>query len=178
MSKARATFDSSIKDAEDLLDHFDAINRNPPPEKAEVLKRAGLVMALTAWETYVEDLAREELEARLKIVNGSSLGKFVQSRFEEELRRFHNPSAEKTKRLFLDYLEIDVTAHWQWQHLDPSKVRKNLDDLIALRGNVVHRSKPAKIGVPAPHPVKREDLEKAIRFLKCLVEATDKALEG
>ncbi len=178
MSKARTTFESSIKDAEDLLAHFDALNTQPPRDNAEVLKRAGLVMALTAWETYVEDLAREEVQARLRAVNGSPLGKFVQARLEEELKRFHNPSAEKTKRLFLEYLEIDVTSRWQWMHFDQSKVRKTLDDLISRRGDAVHRSKPTQGGPPAPHLVKREDLEKAIRFLKCLVEATDKAVIG
>lgn len=30
--------------------------------------------------------------------------------------------------------------------------------------------------IPAPHPVKKEDLERAIRFLRNLVFVTDKAL--
>ena len=60
MSRAYQSFEYSIKDAEELLAHFDAINTNPPPANAEVLKRAGLVMALTAWETYVEDRLLEE----------------------------------------------------------------------------------------------------------------------
>lgn len=55
MSRAYQSFEYGVKDAEELLAHFDAINSNPPPANAEVLKRAGLVMALTAWETYVED---------------------------------------------------------------------------------------------------------------------------
>ena len=36
MSTARETFDSSIKDAVELLDHFNAINILPPPPNAEV----------------------------------------------------------------------------------------------------------------------------------------------
>jgi len=55
MSEAKASFEYGIKDAEDLLEHFDAVDTKPPPDNAGVLKRAGLVMALTAWETYVED---------------------------------------------------------------------------------------------------------------------------
>lgn len=54
MSEAKISFDYGIQDAEDLLAQFDAINTKPPPENAEVLKRAGLVMALTAWETYLK----------------------------------------------------------------------------------------------------------------------------
>ena len=177
MSKAKTAFESSIKDAEDLLAHFDSMPK-PPPENAEVLKRAGLVMALTAWETYVEDRAREEVQARLKVVNGSYVGKFVTARLEDELKRFHNPTSDKTRKLFSDFLEIDVTAGWEWQHFDSPKAKKTLDELIAKRGDAVHRSKPSVAGAPpAPHLVKREDLEKSIRFLKGLVQATDRVLE-
>lgn len=176
MSKSKATFESSIKDAEELLNHFDAINKKPPPENAEVLKRAGLIMALTAWETYVEDRITEEMESRLKVVNGSYLGHFVHGRLKDELKRFHNPNADKTKRIFLDFTGIDVTAKWEWPNVDPTKAKKTLDELIAKRGDAVHRSKPAVNGSPAPHLIKREELEKAIKFLKNLVEANDQAL--
>jgi hypothetical protein len=176
MSSARNTFENSIKDAEDLLGHFDAMPK-PPAENAEVLKRAGLVMALTAWETYVEDRVREEVARRLRVVEGSAIGKFVSDRLETELKRFHNPTTEKTRKLFHDFLGADVTTAWEWQHFDNAKVRKTLDELIAKRGDAVHRSRTITPGVPsAAHLVKREDLDKTIRFLKCLVEATDKAL--
>src|ERR687897_3429719 len=103
MSKARSTFDSSIQDAEALLGHFDSLNTKPPPNNLEVLKSAGLIMALTAWETYVEDRAREEVHARLASDGGSNLAKLVVGRLEAELKRFHNPNSEKTRQLFVDY---------------------------------------------------------------------------
>jgi len=126
MSKAKITFDSSIKDAEDLLTHFDSVNIQPPPDNAEVLKRAGLVMALTAWETYVEDLATEEMQSRLQPINGSHFGKFVQSRLDKELKYFHTPNSDKTKGLFLDYLGIDVTELWKWNNYDKQRAKKTL----------------------------------------------------
>jgi hypothetical protein len=110
------------------------------------------------------------------VVDGSYVGKFVLTRLEEELKRFHNPSAEKTRKLFADYLEVDVTQSWEWPNFDRAKIKKTLDELISLRGDVVHRSKVIVAGAaPQPHMVKREDLERSIRFLKSLVEATDKA---
>lgn len=175
MSKARTAFDSSIQDAEVLLAHFDALNTKPPPDNLEVLKRAGLIMALTAWETYVEDRAREEVDVRLGAYDESHLAKLVLGRLEAELKRFHNPNSDKTRQLFLDYVEIDVTRHWEWQNVDTRKVKKTLDDLIAKRGDAVHRSKPRSNAAPTPHLVKREELDKAIRFLKCLVDATEKS---
>jgi hypothetical protein len=111
------------------------------------------------------------------VVNGSYVGKFVASRLEEELKRFHNPTSDKTKKLFHDFLEVDVTSGWEWANYDIAKAKKMLDELISKRGDAVHRSKPLAVGAsPAPHLVKREDLEKAIRFLKGLVGATDKVL--
>ena len=175
MSRASTTFASSIEDATALLAHFDSIHKQTP-DSAEVLKRAGLVMALTAWETYVEDRVQEAVQSRLRAVNGSPIGTFVAKRLEEELRRFHNPGADKVKKIFLDYLEIDVVAGWKWLNFDPVTAKKALDELLSKRGDAVHRSRASNGGVPTPHLVKRDDLEKAIRFLKGLVEATDKAL--
>ncbi len=176
MSKACISFEGSIKDAEDLLEHFDALPK-PPPANAEVLKRAALVMALTAWETYVEDRIREEVSRRLRVVTGSYVGKFVAVRLEEELKRFHNPTSDKTRKIFQDFLEIDIVSGWEWANFDSAKARKTLDELISKRGDAVHRSKPQIPGSPsAPHLIKREELEKAIRFLRSLVEATDKVL--
>jgi len=62
-SKAIQTFEHAIQDAIDLLSHFDALNTKPPPPQIEVLKRASLVMALAALETFFEDRLVEASEA-------------------------------------------------------------------------------------------------------------------
>lgn len=175
MSQARTTFDSAIRDAEILLDHFDMANTHPPPENTEVLKRAGLVMALTAWETYVEDLARELVGSRLAESKDEHLAGLVLGRLESELKRFHNPNSEKTRKLFVDYLALDVTRAWRWGGYESESAMAKLNELLAKRGDAVHRAKPLRADTPAPHLVKREDLEKAIRFLKHLVDATERA---
>lgn len=172
-SKALINFEHSICDASELLAMFDSAQK-PPTHNTEVLKRASLVMALTAWETYVEDRVREEFKIRIRVVEGSYVGKFVASRLEDELKRFHNPTAAKTRKLFLDYLEVDVAEGWNWEHFDSARAQKTLDELIAKRGDPVHRSRVSVITpTPFPHLIKRDELEKAIRFLKCLVRATD-----
>lgn len=176
MSKASETFTNSIKDAEELLTLYSGLSKSAP-DHGEVLKRAGLVMAITAWETYVEDRIREEIQVVLKLLNGSHAGQFISDRLEEELKRFHNPNTDKTRRLFQDYLKVDITTKWEWNNCDPKTAKTTLDELIGKRGEAVHRSRAPNIGEPAaPHPVRKEDLDKAIRFLKNLVAATDKAL--
>jgi hypothetical protein len=177
MSEAKISFDYGIKDAEDLLEHFDSINAKPPPENAEVLKRAALVMTLTAWETYVEDRVAEGLGKKLSVVAGSYAGNFIEKRLRFDLKQFHNPNAEKTKKLFLEYLEVDVTQGWKWANTDPAKAKKLLNEWITKRGDAVHRSKPVNNGSPVPHLIKRDELVKAVRFVKELVNATEAYLD-
>ncbi|QKK01304.1 MAG: hypothetical protein HND55_00775 [Pseudomonadota bacterium] len=176
MSEAQDSFQFGIQDSEDLLAHFDAINCQPPPENAEVLKRASLVMALTAWETYVEDRVEEALSKKLAIVSGSYAGNFILRRLANDLKTFHNPDSNKTRRLFLEYLEVDVTEGWSWANMDPAKAKKTLDAWLKKRGDAVHRAKKPTNGSPSKHLVKREELVKVIRFVKELVVATEKHL--
>jgi hypothetical protein len=65
MSHARTTFDGAIEDVTALLQQFDAVPKDHP-NTGEVLKRAGLVMALEACEIDVEDRITEAVTARLK----------------------------------------------------------------------------------------------------------------
>lgn len=178
MSKASDTFSQSIQDAENLLTHFNALNTKPPPPELEVLKRAGLVMAMTAWETYVEDRVLESTADRLRTLDDQSIIALVQSKLDEEIKRLHNPTAEKTAQLFLDYAGTDVSEFWEWNQHDPKTVRARLNEYIRRRGDVVHRSRALGAGSPRRHPVTKQDLEKAIRFLKNLVRVTEGALQG
>ena len=134
-------------------------------------------MALTAWGTYVEDRVDEAVKARF----GSDAGhatKFMLAKLEEELKKFHNPTSDRTRKLFDDYLGIDVVSGWTWQHMDPEKARKELDGYLKKRGDAVHRSRPLQASQPAPHLVTKGKLEKAIRFIKDLVAATERSLNG
>ena len=60
MSEAANAFERSIKDADELLARFNAENTSPSEYNAETLKRAGLVMAMAAWETYIKDRFNED----------------------------------------------------------------------------------------------------------------------
>jgi HEPN superfamily RiboL-PSP-like protein len=170
MSKASETFSQSILDAEHLLKHFNELNTKPPPPDIEVLKRAGLVMAMTAWETYVEDRVAEATDERLRSVGDESIARLVRSKLKDEISRLHNPTSEKTTELFRQYADVDLNGKWSWNGSDDEATRKRLNDYIKLRGDVVHRSRRVQPGPPEPHPVKQDELEKAIRFLKALVQ--------
>lgn len=176
MSKSSDVFALSIKDAENLLRHFNALNIKPPPPEIEVLKRAGLIMAMTAWETYVEDRVQEAAEQRLSGLLDSTIATFIKMRLDEEIRRLHNPTSDKTIQLFRDYAGVDLTERWTWNNFEPKLVRERLNHYMKLRGDVVHRSRPVGNDTSIAHPVKKEDLERVISFLKELVRVTEGAL--
>lgn len=175
MSEAAIAFDCSIKDAEELLARFDTENNNKSSSgyNPETLKRAGLVMAMAAWETYVKDRFNEEFIVWLRAVDGSQVGKFIRKKKDEDLKRFFNPNSERTKRLFLDYFEVDITQGWKWANYDVAEAKKVLDSIVAKRGDAAHKANTKAKKNSETHLVKREELDKAIRFLKGLVAATD-----
>lgn len=173
-SKALQTFDHAIQDATDLLDHFDALNKKPPPPEIEVLKRAGLVMALAALETYFEDLLVECVETLCSQSNGGErLSSFIRSSLEGDLKVFHTPSADRVRPIFLKYLGYDITEGWSWNHFDPAKARSELNRLAKKRGDIAHRSGRPIPGQPTQHAVTRDAMRKHIHFIKELVKSTD-----
>ena len=155
--------------------HFNSLNTKPPPPEIEVLKRAGLIMAMTAWETYVEDRLQEASEQRLAALRNREIAEFFRSKLAEEIKRLHNPDYHKTVALFRDYAGVDLTRYWSWNQFELESVKKRLGQYMKLRGDIVHRSRVIDPESPNAHPVKKVDLERAINFLKSLVEATERA---
>lgn len=173
-SVAYKTFEHAIQDSIDLLSHFDSINTKPPPPEAEVLKRAGLVMAIAALETYIEDRV---VEAARSIAGAGSdtsrLSNFYTSSLENDLKYFHTPNTDRIKAICEKYLALDITEGWVWNNYDPARARGELNKLIKKRGDIAHRSGRPIAGQPTPHAVTRDDLRKHICFIKDLVTATD-----
>lgn len=175
-SRSLHDFEHAIKDALDLLKHFDLLNASaptPPPE-AEVMKRASLVMALAALETYVEDRIVEAADRVVGVdTTGGRLAVFYRNALENDLKRFHVPNVERIRKIFRMYFDIDVTEGWTWNNYTPAKARIELDNIAQKRGSIAHRSARPKPGQVSPHVVTREDLRKHIQFIRDLAKATD-----
>lgn len=177
-SQAYQAFEHAIQDATELLHHFDALNEQPPPPpSAEVLKRASLVMALAALETYIEDRI---VEAAGTVTggptNGGRLAEFYITSLQNDLKYFHTPSTDRVRAIFDKFLGIDVSESWAWNNYDPTRARAELNRIAKKRGDIAHRSLRPRPGQPDSHAVTREDLRKHIRFICDLVAATDKYL--
>lgn len=174
-SKASLTFDHAIQDALDLVNHFDKLNTQPPPPENEVLKRASLVMALAALETYFEDRLVEAVEAVAGTGDGH-LSQFMRDSLANDLKYFHTPSTDRVRPLFQKYLGVDITEGWKWNNMEPAAARTELNALAKKRGDIAHRSWRPTNGTPAKHAVSRDDLRRHIHFIRQVVLATDTVL--
>lgn len=174
-SKASLTFDHAIQDALDLVNHFDKLNTQPPPPENEVLKRASLVMALAALETYFEDRLVEAVETVAGTGEGH-LSQFMRDSLANDLKYFHTPSTDRVRPLFLKYLGVDITEGWKWNMMEPSAARSELNALAKKRGDIAHRSWRPTNGTPTKHAVSRDDLRRHIHFIRQVVMATDAML--
>lgn len=174
-SRASLTFDHAIQDAVDLVNHFDKLNSQPPPPENEVLKRASLVMALAALETYFEDRLVEAVDAIAGTGDGH-LPQFMRNSLANDLKYFHTPSTDRVRPLFQKYLGVDITESWRWNMMEPAAARNELNKLAKKRGDIAHRSWRPANGTPTKHAVSRDDLRRHIHFIRQLVVATDVAL--
>ena len=175
MSKAKDNFENAIQDAERILQAYDQLNNvEERAREPEELKRAALIMTLTAWETYVEDVIQERLTTDLRTLEGSKVANFITSTLERELRYFHTPNAKNTKGMFERFLHQDVTEKWTWIDSDADQARSKLNQWIKKRGEAVHRSVN---DTQASHLVSRPDMKKCLTFFKKLVETTDLAID-
>ncbi|GAB3510090.1 HEPN domain-containing protein [Pseudoxanthomonas daejeonensis] len=176
-SKASLTFDHAIQDAVDLVNHFDKLNTQPPPPENEVLKRASLVMALAALETYFEDRLVEAVETVAGTGNGQ-LAQFMRDSLSNDLKYFHTPSTDRVRPLFQKYLGVDITESWKWNMMEPAAARTELNALAKKRGDIAHRSWRPASGTPTKHAVSRDDLRRHIHFIRQVVLSTDAVLAG
>ena len=135
-----AIFDTAISDAERLLELFDKLL---PAERKdnEVLKRAALVMTLTAWETFIESWLKTQMYQKLTALKGSFAGDYIQKKFTESINQLNNPNSHKVRQLSLEFLQFDVTEQWQWNNFDKQAVCTQLNKYLALHGEVVHQGR-------------------------------------
>lgn len=178
-SQAFQAFNHAIQDSTDLLKHFDALNTKPPPSDIEVLKRASLVMALAALETYFEDRVLEAVDQICaKEKDSEALAMFYRKSLDTDLKLFHSPSSDRVRQIFQKYLSLEISEAWSWNNCDPINAKAELNRLVKKRGDIAHRSlRPtASQAQPKQHAVTRDDLRKHIHFISQIASTTDSFL--
>jgi RiboL-PSP-HEPN len=206
VSFARINFDFAIDDVNRLLKLHDAETkreRGRPSRQVEVFKRAGVILSVTAWESFFEDTIRGCAERYIqaavsptdvqKLFNSVAqawlqespkppeLAKwtadgwkpFLRTKLDADLQALNTPNTENLKALSKRYLEIDITAHWSWKRTSAVDAATRLDKLIRLRGELAHRGPDLFKGAS----VHRKQVVDAVLLLKNLVECTERAID-
>ena len=163
-STSYQAFETAIADAERLLVLFDKL---PQQERQpnEVLKRAALIMTLTAWETYIEAWLNEQLCHKISVLKGSFAGDYIQKKLDIEIKRLNNPNSDKVKQLSLEFLQRDITESWVWNNYQPKTACTQLNSWLSKRGDAVHQGRN-NADPKVPHLVKRDEVERRLNFLK------------
>jgi hypothetical protein len=173
LSVSGLIFRKAIEDAEKVVAIFEEKSNGKPDvaKDLEYLKRAGLVLAMVAWETYVKNCVQECVETRIATGVPQFAAKIIREQLEVDLKTLNTPDAGRTKKIFLDYTEVDITKDWE-------KTQTNLNDWLKLRGEAAHKSRHQLIKSTEmePHLLTKPELKKIINGLCRLVEASEKTL--
>jgi hypothetical protein len=108
------------------------------------LNRAAVVMCVSAWEAYIEELVKEALDA-MRPAAGSPVGPFpaLNASARGAVGRFNNPSVDNVRRLLSDTLGLlDVTSSWSWKNCTPQQARDRLAAAIEERHKIAHGVNP------------------------------------
>jgi hypothetical protein len=110
------------------------------------LNRAAVVISVSAWESYVEELMRESLEALRPaappVGNWPALSAFILG----ELGRFHTPNAQKVANLINRCLGLaDVRTAWRWRNCTSAQAEDLLDEALAFRHEIAHGVNPRPV---------------------------------
>lgn len=89
---------------------------------------------------------------------------------ENWLKDFNTPKSRQVAELFHGLLNLpDITKDWTWVDMTPEQARTKLDEYIAIRGNIAHRTKHDR----AVHKNMGKDF---MTHVVRLVEQTDEVL--
>lgn len=204
---ARLNFEFALGDVKILLGLHDSKTKRSkgrPARDLEVFKRAGVILAVTAWETFIEDTLRDQFGDRLRDAQSpqdiqSTFNAVAQSwlerdelkppdvaawtlngwktvlgnKLEDDLSALNTPNSKNIRKLYKRYLGEDITQSWRWKRVSSSGACKKLDDLIFLRGKLVHRGREL---FEEKASVRRGDVVNATGLLEKLVDRTEEKL--
>ncbi len=107
------------------------------------LSRAAVVLAVSSWEAYLEEVVRECLEAIRPGVPPLGIWPALNASIRGDLGRFNTPNAENTRKLFLDSFGIpNITGEWHWRNCTQEQACIALNDALTKRHHIAHGVNP------------------------------------
>lgn len=134
-----------LKDAEELGDAHKALRTGNRGRQWRLgaLNRSVVVMCTSAWEGYVEEVAKEAVNALRPATPPLGAWPALAATVHSAVGRFNTPNSENVKLFLRNAVGIsDVTAAWSWQRCAPPKARDRLNKMLTARHHVAHGVNP------------------------------------
>jgi hypothetical protein len=137
-----------LADADHLEDVHGQLRVGLPgrPARRAALSRAIVVMCLSAWEAYVEELTRESLQLLRPL--GPALGVWpaLNASVRAQLGRFNTPSADNVRMLISDSIGLqNIQTSWTWQNCSSVQAVQRLAEALDLRHRIAHGANPRPV---------------------------------
>ncbi len=138
-----------LQDAEDLLNAHARLRTGRAGRQWSLgaLNRAVIVLCVSAWEAYVEEVVKEALTA-IRPAVGTPLGSWpaLNASARSAIGRFNNPNVDQVRALLTESLGLpDITASWSWRNCSAARARQLLAEALALRHQIAHGVSPRPV---------------------------------
>ena len=110
------------------------------------LNRATVVLCVSAWEAYIEELVREAVEAIRP--PGPAMGPWpaLNATARSAIGRFNTPNTDQVRVLISDAIGLpDIQNHWVWRNCTPAQARTRLQRAMDYRHEVAHGVNPRPV---------------------------------
>lgn len=134
-----------LEDAENLDAAYDRLKTGKPGPQSELvaLNRAAVVICVSAWEAYVEELVRESVVAMWPTVPPVGAWSVHNAWILGQLGRFNNPNMENVRTLISDAIGLqEVHQSWVWQNCTSAQAIHRLAAAMRLRHQHAHGVNP------------------------------------
>ena len=108
------------------------------------LNRSLVVVCVSAWEAYVEEVVRECVQV-LRPAPGVGLGAWpaLNAYASSRIKNFNNPSVEKVRSIIASTVgPADITTAWAWRNCSPAHARQLLTQAVDFRHQIAHGQTP------------------------------------
>lgn len=163
-----------LLDAEELDDaHTELRTGNPGRQYGLAsLNRAVVVMTISAWESYIEEIMRESVHALRPA--GPALGAWpaLNAHVMGLLGNFNTPNKSNVERLIRNCIGLaDIHLSWNWQNCSNVQAVERLSDAMNYRHQIAHGVNPR----PIIHNIYSSQLP---QFFRRLARCTDTAVRN
>jgi len=163
-----------LADAQELEEVHAKLRTGKPGRQfgLAALNRAEVVMCVSAWEAYLEQLVRESLQILRPPAPPHGVWQGLNAFVENQLARFNTPNRENVRALLQQTIGLpDIHLAWSWRNWTSQQAMDRLAEVMRDQHEIAH-------GVN-PRPVIQHNYSSRLpTFFRRLARCTDNAVRN